>query len=237
MLKSATMSPYKARSPDVIIHAYNSRYVLGWVAGVACIFSLMLGAGSSFLLQGALTKLPIEQVTGLPAISIAKPAMKTASSRPVVTTQPDVSPAVVKTRDEKIAEFLSTRYQSPLPLIQEAVRFSKQAEERTGVDHLTILAVVAKESGFVEVPSLLGWMRVRANAHPIETAQVKKLGLDTTSTEGNILLGALVLQTYKAEAMGNLDLALQRYHGSKDDATMSYAKAIRAIEDEIASAI
>lgn len=148
------------------------------------------------------------------------------------SVQAAASAAAPETRT--IAEYLSRRYRVAAAAIEPLVLTARQAGERTGLDPMLLVAVMAVESGFnpiAESPlGAQGLMQVIPRFHRDKIVAVP--GDDLLDPVVNIHVGALVLKEYVLRA-GSLEAGLQQYAGAVNDVEALYAAKVLAEKQRI----
>jgi soluble lytic murein transglycosylase-like protein len=135
-------------------------------------------------------------------------------------------------------DFLSRRYRVAATAIEPLVRAAQTAGERTGLDPMLLVAVMAIESGFnpiAESPmGAQGLMQVIPRFHQdkLEAVSSSESLLDPIV---NIQVGALVLKEY-IRSTGSLEAGLQKYAGAVGDDEGLYAAKVLAEKQRIESA-
>jgi len=216
----------QGRKSHRIIHAYGGTYLKFSSAVAALLLALIFGIAIGTWVTIMAVK-PLSRLTKPPH---TESDLSTVKEKPV-TQERRTNADPEKNQNEVLTTFISNRYGTDLASAQQFVRYTKSASDKSGIDQITLLAIIAKESSFTSVPPVSGWLKIRPLAHPKQEEEVKAIGLDGTSLEGQILLGALLLESYREESMGNIDLALQKFHGASNDLAMGYANSIHQIED------
>jgi soluble lytic murein transglycosylase-like protein len=137
-----------------------------------------------------------------------------------------------------IVEYLSRKYRVAASAIEPLIIAALAAGERTRLDPMLIVAVMAVESGFnpiAESPmGAQGLMQVIPRFHQDKLEAVS----DNTSLLDpvvNIHVGALVLKEYVRNA-GSLEAGLQQYAGAVSDDEGMYAAKVLAEKQRIESA-
>lgn len=135
-------------------------------------------------------------------------------------------------------DYLSRRYRVAATAIEPLVLAARSAGERTGLDPLLLVAVMAIESGFnpiAESPmGAQGLMQVIPRFHQdkLEAVSSSNSLLDPIV---NIQVGALVLKEY-IRSTGSLEAGLQKYAGAVSDDEGLYAGKVLAEKQRIESA-
>lgn len=135
-------------------------------------------------------------------------------------------------------DFLSRRYRVSATAIEPLVLAAQAAGERTGLDPMLLIAVMAIESGFnpiAESPmGAQGLMQVIPRFHQdkLEAVSSNNSLLDPIV---NIQVGALVLKEY-IRSTGSLEDGLQKYAGAISDDENLYAAKVLAEKQRIESA-
>lgn len=136
-------------------------------------------------------------------------------------------------------DYLSRRYRVAASAIEPLVWAARQAGERTGLEPLLIVAVMAIESGFnpiAESPmGAQGLMQVIPRFHQDKLAAVST-GNNLLDPIVNIHVGALVLKEYVLRA-DSLEAGLQIYAGAVSDDEGLYAAKVLAEKQRIESAM
>ncbi len=136
-------------------------------------------------------------------------------------------------------EYLSRRYRVAASAIEPLVRAAQTTGERTGLDPVLLVAVMAVESGFnpiAESPmGAQGLMQVIPRFHQdkLEAVSGSNSLLDPIV---NIQVGALVLKEY-IRSTGSLEAGLQKYAGAVSDDESLYAAKVLAEKQRIESAV
>jgi len=159
----------------------------------------------------------------------------------VVAEQAHAESAVVP-RDPRhriLAVHLSRRYGVDPDIAEEWVSAAHVASERTGVDPLLVLAVIAVESSFnpnaESRAGAQGLMQVVPRYHEDELEEHGGRGAVFDPTI-NIAVGTRILEQYILR-MGSLEAALQRYNGASSDASARYAHKVLAERERLQSVI
>lgn len=138
-----------------------------------------------------------------------------------------------------LADHLARRFRVAADALEEVVREAYVAGERTGLDPLLILSVVAVESSFNPIAEsdfgAKGLMQV-----------VPRFHLDKLAAHGgedallrprtNIRVGAQILQDYVRQA-GSLEDGLQLYAGAAEDPSQAYAQKVTAEKRRLAAVV
>lgn len=137
-----------------------------------------------------------------------------------------------------VVEYLSRKYRVAATAIEPLVIAAQEAGERTRLDSMLIIAVMAVESGFnpiAESPmGAQGLMQVIPRFHQdkLEAVSSNSSLLDPVV---NIQVGAMVLKEYIRRS-GSLEAGLQLYAGAVSDEDGSYAAKVLAEKQRIESA-
>ncbi|MDR2240255.1 MAG: lytic transglycosylase domain-containing protein [Zoogloeaceae bacterium] len=133
-------------------------------------------------------------------------------------------------------DYLSRKYRVAATAIEPLVLTAKAVGERTGVDPMLIIAVMAIESGFnpiAESPmGAQGLMQVIPRFHQDKLNAVS--GDSLLDPAANIHVGALVLKEYIVRA-GSLEAGLKQYAGGISDVEGVYAAKVLAEKQRIES--
>jgi len=161
-----------------------------------------------------------------------------AEARAFKTGAASTDPASEMSEVRATVEFLSRRYRVAASAIEPLVLAARQAGERTGLDPLLIVAVMAIESGFnpiAESPmGAQGLMQVIPRFHQDKLAEVSA-GNSLLDPVVNIHVGALVLKEY-IRRVDSLEAGLQIYAGAVSDDEGTYASKVLAEKQRIESA-
>lgn len=144
-------------------------------------------------------------------------------------------PVAVMSETRSTVEYLSRKYRVAAPAIETLVLAAHVAAEKTGLDPLLLVAVMAIESGFnpiAESPmGAQGLMQVIPRYHQDK--------LDAVAGNNNLLdpivniqVGALVLKEY-IRRTGSLEAGLQQYAGAVSDEDGIYAAKVLAEKQRI----
>ena len=137
----------------------------------------------------------------------------------VVSAKPVPATAAGDPGHRTLAEFVAKRYLVSREVAHEFVSIAHAAAQRTGLDPLLIVAVIAVESRFnpiAESPvGAKGLMQVIPKDH---SDKLNAYGGERTvfDPETNIMVGAQILKEY-LQRTGNLSMALQMYAGALND--------------------
>lgn len=137
-----------------------------------------------------------------------------------------------------VVDYLSRKYRVAASAIEPMVMAALAAGERSRVDPMLIIAVMAVESGFnpiAESPmGAQGLMQVIPRFHQdkLETVTDNRSLLDPVV---NIHVGTLVLKEY-IRSSGSLEAGLQQYAGAVSDDEGLYAAKVLAEKQRIESA-
>lgn len=164
------------------------------------------------------------------SITSAQAGQAIKLSAPIKPKPAETKQIPIKT-DPLLAHMQST-LQMDTAQSQEYLGFIDAASKESGIERSLILAVLEKETGH-SPGSPFGMVKIRIPAHPNEAKVVSEKGINTDSVQGRVLMTALLLANYKSESMGNVDLALQKFHGAADDKSMSYAHQVTEIEKSL----
>lgn len=136
-----------------------------------------------------------------------------------------------------MVDYLSRRYRVAASAIEPVVLSAQTAGERTGLDPLLLIAVMAIESGFnpiAESPvGAQGLMQVIPRFHQDKLEAVSP-GNGLLDPIVNIQVGALILKEYIRSA-GSLVAGLQQYAGAASDEDAAYASKVLAERQRIES--
>jgi len=173
----------------------------------------------------------------------------TAAARPVPGSParlPEIAPASSalgglhrpRVEIEAIADSLAKRYRISAAALRGVVATAYREGQRTGLDPLLIIAVIAVESGFNPIAEsemgAQGLMQVIPRYHP---AYVEAAGADSVlDPHSNIRLGARVLSDY-IRAGGTEVAGLQRYNGATGDPSNAYAAKVLGEKQRLQRAI
>jgi hypothetical protein len=144
-------------------------------------------------------------------VEILKPGK--AASQPAPSNVPE------KPRYRALSAFVAKRYLVSSDVAHDFVSIAHTAAERTGLDPLLIIAVIAVESRFnpiAESPvGAKGLMQVIPKYH---ADKLNAFGGERSvfDPETNIMVGAQILKEYLGRT-GNLSMALQMYAGALND--------------------
>lgn len=146
---------------------------------------------------------------------------------------------VLSTSEERATvEYLSRKYRVAATAIESLVLAAQTAGERTGLDPMLLVAVMAIESGFnpiAESPmGAQGLMQVIPRFHQdkLDAVSGNSSLLDPVV---NIHVGALVLKEY-IRRTGSLEAGLQQYAGAASDEEGIYAAKVLAEKQRIETA-
>lgn len=139
---------------------------------------------------------------------------------------------------EALATLVARKYRISVSATRGMVLTAFREGQRTGLDPLLILAVIAVESGFNPIAEsgagAQGLMQVIPGYHNdhLEAAKVDSV-LDPSA---NIRLGTRILQQYIRR--GGTEVAgLQLYNGSADDASNAYALKVLGEKQRLQQAV
>lgn len=161
-----------------------------------------------------------------------------AEGRGYKTASSAAAPIASLSGGRATVEYLSRKYRVAAAAVEPLVLAAQMAGERTGLDPMLLIAVMAVESGFnpiAESPmGAQGLMQVIPRFHQdkLEAVADSNSLLDPVV---NIHVGALVLREYIHRA-GSLEAGLQLYAGAASDEEVSYAAKVLAEKQRIESA-
>lgn len=139
-----------------------------------------------------------------------------APAAPVVTAQDDML-------HRALAEFLGKRYRVSKDALEPFIRLAYTAGQKTEVDPLLILAVMAVESTFNPIAESVmgakGLMQVIPEYHQDKLIGPLGRKLNVLDPETNILVGAKVLREYATRTGEDLVAALRLYGGTGPNAS------------------
>jgi soluble lytic murein transglycosylase-like protein len=148
--------------------------------------------------------------------------------------------AEVSPKYKALAEFLAHRYKVATDATEEMVSAAHLAGEKTGLDPLLILAVMAIESRFnpiAESPmGAKGLMQVMPRDHQDQIADLDADNSGVLDPSTNILVGARILKEYILRA-GSPEAGLQMYAGAPSDTSNLYAQKVLAEKDRLAQVV
>ena len=161
-----------------------------------------------------------------------------AEGRAYRVVPPSSDPAASISSVSATVDYLSRRYRVSASAIEPLVLAAQTAGERTGLEPMLLVAVMAIESGFnpiAESPmGAQGLMQVIPRFHQdkLEAVSSNNSLLDPIV---NIQVGALVLKEY-IRSTGSLEDGLQKYAGAVSDEENLYAAKVLAEKQRIESA-
>jgi soluble lytic murein transglycosylase-like protein len=165
---------------------------------------------SDFHPVGANATSVIEQQQPYPKRPAAAPAA------PVVTAQDDLS-------HRALADFLGKRYRVSKDALEPFIRLAYTAGQKTEIDPLLILAVMAVESTFNPIAESVmgakGLMQIIPEYHQDKLIGPRGRKLNVLDPETNILAGAKVLREYATRTGEDLVAALRLYGGTGPNAS------------------
>lgn len=161
-----------------------------------------------------------------------------AEGRAYRTASPSLEPAVPASGVRATVDYLARKYRVAASAVEPLVLAAQAAGERSGLDPMLLVAVMAIESGFnpiAESPmGAQGLMQVIPRFHQdkLEAVAGSNGLLDPVV---NIHVGALVLRESIRRA-GSLEAGLQQYAGAVSDEEGLYAAKVLAEKQRIESA-
>jgi len=163
--------------------------------------------------------------------SLGKTAAPVLISEEMTLPAADVRPTV---------EYLSRKYRVAAAAIEPLVLTAREAGEKTGLDPMLLVAVMAIESGFNPIAEsqmgAQGLMQVIPRFHQDKLKHDAVPGNDLLDPSVNIHVGALVLKEY-IRRTGSLEAGLQQYAGAVGDVDGGYAAKVLAEKQRIESAV
>ncbi len=139
-----------------------------------------------------------------------------------------------------VSDYLSRRYRVSVSAIEPLVRTAWDAGERSKIDPMLIIAVMAIESGFnpiAESPmGAQGLMQVIPRFHQDKLQAVTTDGESLLDPFVNIHVGAQILNEY-IRRTGSIEAGLQQYAGASDDEESTYASRVLTEKIRIESAV
>lgn len=206
---------------------------------------LMHFAHGGFLVAGVLATVLLVIRVGVPGGigSASNSLIGQAFGRPgsgggalAVSAEPVMPGGAMRT----VSDYLSRRYRVSVSAIEPLVRAAWDAGERSKIDPLLIIAVMAIESGFnpiAESPmGAQGLMQVIPRFHQDKLAMVSAEGESLLDPFVNILVGTQVLDECIRRA-GSVEAGLQQYAGASDDEEAVYASRVLAEKMRIEAAV
>lgn len=144
---------------------------------------------------------------------------------------------------ERRTEILAPRIARDYRIAPQAARWVVEtahlAADRSSVDPVLLLAVVAIESRFNPYAGsgsgALGLTQTLPSAHPEKVESLPNREHDILDPGHNLDLGATILREYLVRAGGDRMQALQRYHGSLGDPSQGYARSVLKIYHRLSS--
>ena len=141
-------------------------------------------------------------------------------------------------RYRPLAEFLAHRYKVASDATERMVDAAHVAGQKTGLDPLLILAVMAVESRFNPIAESAmgakGLMQVMPDQHQDKLGDLEDEAVLDPAT--NILVGARILKEYILRA-GSPEAGLQMYAGALSDTANLYAQKVFAEKDRMAQVL
>jgi len=151
-------------------------------------------------------------VVGTNTTSVVEQQLKRsdAPSAQVVTAQENVS-------HQALADFLGKRYRVSKDALEPYIRLAYSAGQKTRIDPLLIVAVMAVESTFNPIAESVmgakGLMQIIPKYHQDKLTGPQGRKLNVLDPETNILAGAKVLREYATRTGEDLVAALRLYGG------------------------
>ena len=188
------------------------------------------------------------------ATAVELPDSFEGSAASVVSMAGNAVLAAEKATRHALASYIGMRWGVDVVHAAGVVSAAAIAARDQSVDLFLILAIIAKESAFVnpgtggtaaggsglrKVNPLLphGLMQVAGRWHPDKMPVDSRGRIRVTTPEENILVGTRVLGEALERERGNEARALQRYNGSVRDGNGRYSASVLRMRDEIRRAI
>ena len=148
-----------------------------------------------------------------------------------IPTTNDTSKTKKIQKMQKIANYISTKYDIPINNAEKIVYATFEESIKKNLEPTLVLSLIDNESRFqqhIKSPvGAVGLTQVMPKYHKEKIDELRKNeGTDIFSITGNIKVGTQILREYLNQAGGNLKKALQMYNGSVGDSKQRYSNQI-----------
>jgi hypothetical protein len=144
---------------------------------------------------------------------------------------------VLSNEQKRWAAKISSRFRiAPEAAAHIIASVDRQAPEY-GIPPSLLLAIIGVESSFnpyaYSEAGAIGLVQALPRAHPHRMENLEKSGNHVLEIDSNIRMGASILSEYLRQQKGNVPNALQKYNGSLNDKTRTYANKVNRMHQSL----